>query len=174
MFEKKNIPPELLTEIFKYIEDDCKTLYSCILVNKQWHSINIPTLWRNPFYSPNSIKILINCLLEEDKDSLTGVELNFELLEKAPLYNYARFCIIIEKQHNFIYLIKTSVSNPLQILINKLVNFILDHSAGIRKLCLYNIDFNILINHHRFDNCFQNLYEIGYSSFYSGEFLDKL
>src|SRR5688572_2754831 len=135
------------------------------------------TLWRNPFYSPNSIKILINCLLEEDKDSLTGIELNFELLEKAPLYNYARFCTIIEIQHNhrFIYLIKNSVSNPLQILINKLGSFILDYSAGIRKLCPpYNIECNILINHHRFDNCFRNLYEISYNSCYSGEFLDKL
>ena len=106
MFEITSFPPELLTEISKYIEDDYKTLYSCVLVNKQWHSINIPTLWRNPFYSLDSIKILINCLLEEDKDSLTGVELKFELLKKPPLYNYARFCTIIESQHDFRHLIK--------------------------------------------------------------------
>src|SRR6185369_14801590 len=94
------LPPE----IFKYIEDDYKTLYSCTLVNKQWHNINIPILWRNPFYSLNSIKILINCLLEEDKYSLTGIESNlltFKLLEKPPLYNYARFCTIISNNYGF-------------------------------------------------------------------------
>src|SRR6185369_2926995 len=125
------LPLELLTETFKYIEDDYKTLYSCILVNKQWHIINIPTLWRNPFYSLNSIKVLINCLLEEDKDSLTGIELTFKLLEKPPLYNYARFCTILFNYCGFHHLVKTSVLNPLQ---NKLRNFILDHSMGIKKL----------------------------------------
>src|SRR5688572_8781922 len=88
------LPLELLTEIFKYNEDDYTTLYSCILVNKEWHYIIIPILWRYPFYSVDSIKIIVNCLLEEDKDFLTrnGIELFFELLEKPPLYNYAKFC----------------------------------------------------------------------------------
>ena len=86
------LPLELLTEIFKYNDYDYKTLYSCILVNKQWHYINIPILWENPFYSKGSIKIIINCLLEEDKDFLAGTKLDFKLLEKPPLYNYARFC----------------------------------------------------------------------------------
>ena len=93
-FLTMTLPLELLTEVFRYNDDDYKTLYSCILVNKQWHNINIPILWRNPFYSKNSIKIIINCLLEEDKDFLTrnSIELTFKLLDKSPLYNYARFC----------------------------------------------------------------------------------
>src|SRR5215213_6539534 len=98
------LPLELLTEVFKYNDDDYKMLYSCILVNKQWHNINIPILWRNPFYSKNSIKIIINCLLEEDKDFLTrnSIELTFELLDKSPLYNYARFCTrLYFNQYNF-------------------------------------------------------------------------
>ena len=72
----KLLPSELLIEIFKYIEEDYKTLYSCILVNKQWHSINILTLWRNPFYSKKSTKILVNCLLVKDKNFLMENELN--------------------------------------------------------------------------------------------------
>src|SRR6185369_5292605 len=82
------------TEISKYNDDNYKTLYSCILVNKQWHNINIPILWKDPFYSEDSIKIIINCLLEEDKDFLTrnSIELTFELLDKPPLHNYIRFC----------------------------------------------------------------------------------
>src|SRR4051794_39502207 len=67
--EKKmfaSLPYELLTETFKYIDDkDYSTLYSCILVNKQWHIINIPTLWKKPFHSIDTTKIIINCLLQE-------------------------------------------------------------------------------------------------------------
>ena len=120
LIEIISFPPELLTEIFKYIEDDYKTLYSCTLVNKQWHNISIPTLWRNPFYSLDSIKILINCLLEEDKDFLTRnhIKLTFELLEKLPLYNYARFStrLYFIKYFDFGCLIKIGELNPVQIL----------------------------------------------------------
>ena len=165
-----NFPLELLIETFKYIEDDYKTLYSCILVNKQWHNINISTLWKDPFVCGDSIKILINCVLEKDKDFLTrnGIKLTFELLEKPPLYNYARFCTtIIFNNYDLQFLIKNRK------LRNKLVNFILDHSAGIRKFDSCYVDCDLLINHHRFDNCFQNLYEIDYGRPYSGEFFDK-
>src|SRR6185369_4162402 len=84
---------EVLAEIFKYIEDSHKTLFSCILVNKEWHNINIPILWRDPFYSAGSIRVLINCLLVTDKDFLTrnNIKLSFELLDRLPLYNYAKF-----------------------------------------------------------------------------------
>src|SRR5206468_3132980 len=88
------LPLELLIEVFKYNDDDYKTLYSCILVNKQWHNVNISILWKCPFYCKDSIKIIINCLLEEDKNFLTRnrIDLTFEQLDKSPLYNYARFC----------------------------------------------------------------------------------
>src|SRR5215213_10306676 len=128
MFEIINsLPLELLTETIKYIEDDYQALYSCILVNKQWCNINIPTLWKNPFVCEDSIKILINCMLEEDKDFLTRncIELTFELLEKPPLYNYARFCTIFFNCHDFQCLIKNKELN----LQKKLGNFILDHST---------------------------------------------
>src|SRR6185369_4774745 len=89
--------------------------------------------------------------------------------------NYARFCTIIGYCHILGCLIKTFGSNSLQILHNKLVKFILDHSAGIRKLKInYYTNCDFLINHHRFDNCFQNLYELEYNSYDNNELLDKL
>src|SRR5688572_3124117 len=90
-----NLPSEILSEIFKYFQDDHKTLFSCILVNKLWHNISIPTLWKIVLYSSegSSIKILINCLLVEDKDFLTNhnIKLEFRLLKRPPLHNYARY-----------------------------------------------------------------------------------
>src|SRR5690348_1596759 len=88
------LPSELLLLIFKYIEDDYKAIYSCILVSKRWHNINISTLWKDPFISENSTKILINCLLTEDKNFLkkNDIKITFKLLKKVPLlYNYSKF-----------------------------------------------------------------------------------
>src|SRR5437764_6529122 len=85
------LPPEVLNGIFKYIKNNSKTIYSCVLVNKQWH--NVSTLWKDPLCSVDSVKILINCLLVEDKDFLSRkkIRLNIELLEKPLLHNYSRF-----------------------------------------------------------------------------------
>src|SRR6185369_10129515 len=83
--------------MFKYIEeDDYKTLFSCILVNKQWHDINIPILWKNPFICAGSSEIILNCLLVLDKDFLkkNKIKLTFKLLNKQPLHNYATFTTV--------------------------------------------------------------------------------
>src|SRR5947209_4431270 len=90
---------EILTEILKCIKDDYKTLFSCILVNRKWHSISIPILWRNPLYTISSARIIVNCLLAmKDKDFLikNSIELPFKLLDRPPLYNYAKFTTVLE------------------------------------------------------------------------------
>src|SRR5215213_2899780 len=134
------LPLEIFIEIFKYIEGDNKTLYSCVLVNKKWHNINIPTLWRNPFISKNSVKILINCLLVEDKNFLVENDIvlkDFELLEKPPLYNYAKFTTELDFYdfNECLQYLGVSVSPKYLQLKTKLEEFILDHS-NIRKLII--------------------------------------
>src|SRR5689334_19323229 len=91
LINSPNLPPEILTEIFKYLKDDYKSLYPCTLVNRHWHNISIPIIWRDPFYSTISFQILVNCLLVEDEDFLTknDIKLTFELLKK-PLYTIMR------------------------------------------------------------------------------------
>src|SRR4051812_42580457 len=104
----KTLPSELLIQIFKYINnDDYKTLYSCILVNRCWHNTNISILWEDPFNCGKSTKILINCLLVEDKNFLVenDIELAFELLERPPLYNYAKFATILNLRKMDLYAI---------------------------------------------------------------------
>src|SRR6266542_1889932 len=102
------LPLEILTMIFEHIEyDDYETLRSCILVNKQWHDINIPTLWRDSFVSESSTKIIIGCLLVEDKDFLVenDISLSFKSSEEQqPLHNYARFATKLDLRRNLIVL----------------------------------------------------------------------
>ena len=63
------LPPEILVEIFNYIENDHKVLLSSVLVNKhkQWHSFSKYSYFMEKhifFY----YRIIINCLLTIDKD----------------------------------------------------------------------------------------------------------
>src|SRR2546421_223836 len=124
------LPLELLTEIFKYIENNHKSLYSCILVNKEWHEMNISTLWRNPFQTKISVIILINCLLIEDRDLLTrnNIKLTFELLKKQPLHNYARFTTVLD--FSSCWYKNLPIQNPVKFggLKERLVKFILNYS----------------------------------------------
>ncbi|RIA78781.1 hypothetical protein C1645_842341 [Glomus cerebriforme] len=41
--------PELLNEIIQYFQNDYKTLYSCLLVNRLLCRLIIPLLWEDPF-----------------------------------------------------------------------------------------------------------------------------
>ncbi|KAG9300681.1 hypothetical protein G9A89_023479 [Geosiphon pyriformis] len=53
------LTPDCLSEIFGYLIDNKQALHSCILVNRTWCEIAIPTLWRQPFrllYSCDSHK----------------------------------------------------------------------------------------------------------------------
>ncbi|EXX75131.1 uncharacterized protein OCT59_021698 [Rhizophagus irregularis] len=58
------LPSECLQEIFKYIdENDTKTLYSILLVNRLWCSNIVSILWRNPFKNQKEEKISYKILL---------------------------------------------------------------------------------------------------------------
>ncbi|UZO07767.1 uncharacterized protein OCT59_028042 [Rhizophagus irregularis] len=46
-----NISSDIIEEILFFIQiDDIKTLYSCLLLNRQWCQLVIPILWKHPFY----------------------------------------------------------------------------------------------------------------------------
>ncbi|CAG8805773.1 15265_t:CDS:1, partial [Racocetra persica] len=41
--------PEILEEIFQYLNCDKASLHSCILVNRGWCKVAVPILWKQPF-----------------------------------------------------------------------------------------------------------------------------
>src|SRR2546430_4294362 len=45
----KTFPPEIIHEIVLYLKDDKKSLYSCLLVSRDWCREAIRLLWRQPF-----------------------------------------------------------------------------------------------------------------------------
>src|SRR5436190_2037223 len=87
-------------------ETDKNSLYSCLLVNKEWCSIVVPILWKifswhvalGRWWDCESAKKLSNtilaCLPSSSKKLLSdnGVKLSSEILLRSPLFNYISFC----------------------------------------------------------------------------------
>src|SRR6185369_628213 len=160
-YHKVNLSPELLLEIFQYIENDYNSLYKCVQVNKYWHNFSIPILWWNPFYSYKSVRILINCLLAEDKDFLTmerknkaknsciykdeddnDIKIWFKQLKKPPLHNYAKYTTELDVTPTFAIGNMFEIPNyfKFKAFVEYLVEFILDHSSIIKKVCMVHLD----------------------------------
>src|SRR5437660_12545042 len=96
-----DLPPEILIKIFQHFKDDYQSLYNYILVNKLLHYYNIQKLWRDPFYSTDSTKIIINFLLIKDPNFFVNNNIKlkpkeFERLKKSLLHNYIKFTTKID------------------------------------------------------------------------------
>src|SRR5438270_11985265 len=95
---------DCLVLIFNEMEKN--SLYSCLLVNKEWCNIVVPILWKKFSWNwhslygevSNSEKRLFNtilsCLLLSSKQLLSdnGIKLPSAVLKGVPLFNYIGFC----------------------------------------------------------------------------------
>ncbi|RIA94918.1 hypothetical protein C1645_873159 [Glomus cerebriforme] len=95
--------PDCLNDIFEFLEDDKKSLYSCLLVNRLWCEISVRILWKNiwdlQYNSIKSIKILstlIAFLPNESRELLykNGIFIPTPTT-KTPLFDYVSFCKFI-------------------------------------------------------------------------------
>src|SRR5436190_9575657 len=97
---------DILSILFEDVEqENDKTLYSCIFVNREWCQIAIPILWKNPWkkmFTANQYEILLKCFLmlmpKESKELLKKGGINFLIEDgfsqsslRSPLFNYASF-----------------------------------------------------------------------------------
>src|SRR3954470_4690397 len=94
---------DILFMIFEELQDDSKSLFSCLLVNRIWCETAIPVLWRNPWHYginySNKIylfTIFISCLPNDIKEFLTseGIKLP-PILYQLLLFDYLSFCRVI-------------------------------------------------------------------------------
>src|SRR5436190_1751422 len=85
---------DIIFLILKELQNDRKSLYSCLMVNRIWCETTVPILWENP-YSTNDksiiklARVIFSYLSEESKEILKKQEIN--LFTKAPLFNYISF-----------------------------------------------------------------------------------
>jgi hypothetical protein len=95
MISELNI--DCLINIFETLENDYKSLHSCILVNKLWCQCAIPKLWKNPWRNSEKvssqvslIKTYISAFPKESKEILleNGFELSSIEIKKSHIFNY--------------------------------------------------------------------------------------
>jgi hypothetical protein len=93
---------DILFLIFEELQDDPKSLFSCLMVNKLWCETTVPILWKNP-WSYTSINyrkkrnlfiIIAHYIFDNIKKFITEEE-SFQLpsvLDKSLLFDYLSFC----------------------------------------------------------------------------------
>ena len=85
---------DILFLLFEGLQDDSKSLFSCLMVNRLWCETVIPILWRNPWlyiytidYSNKSYLyyILTYYLSDSVKEFLTRKEIQLPSVSNKPL-----------------------------------------------------------------------------------------
>src|ERR1044072_516689 len=88
--------------IFEELQDDSKSLFSCLIVNKLWCETVIPILWRNPWCYEDNINyqekgflyhIITSFLSDDIKEFLIsqGIHL-YPISYQPPSFDYLSFC----------------------------------------------------------------------------------
>ncbi|RIA98934.1 hypothetical protein C1645_587756 [Glomus cerebriforme] len=92
---------DVLFSLFEELQDDSKSLFSCLMVNRLWCETVIPILWRNPwqysinYYNKFSLYHIITFYLTDDvKEFLTrqGIKLLSPISRRSFLFDYLSFC----------------------------------------------------------------------------------
>ncbi|GBC05289.1 hypothetical protein RclHR1_06150015 [Rhizophagus clarus] len=89
---------DVIYQILEELQDDSKSLYSCLLINRTWCETTVPILWKFPgrYVLNNSNNKLFNVILlqlsEKSRDNLKNVVNNiFTESFRPPLFNYIKF-----------------------------------------------------------------------------------
>ncbi|GES87402.1 hypothetical protein GLOIN_2v1699770 [Rhizophagus clarus] len=89
------LPTDVLIEIFSHLEDDYKTLQSCVLVNRIWCENSVPSLWAQPFLdlTPSTIiDVYLTCLTEPERNYLIDNDIiGIPNRRRVPAFDYVSF-----------------------------------------------------------------------------------
>ncbi|RIB23695.1 hypothetical protein C2G38_2072077 [Gigaspora rosea] len=97
------IPADCIEEIVEFLENNIRTLHSCLLVNRLWCQTVVPVLWRQPFRykrfnpSANLLQTYWSCMTVDCipiEDRLILQEFNIKLPDSnqsSAIFNYPSF-----------------------------------------------------------------------------------
>ena len=91
---------DILFLLFEELQDDSKSLFSCLLVNRLWCETVVLVLWRDPWrydisYNKSSLFNIVTLSLPDDiKEILTaqGIQFPSTTLQQPLLFDYLSFC----------------------------------------------------------------------------------
>ncbi|CAJ0873607.1 5301_t:CDS:2 [Entrophospora sp. SA101] len=160
--KRKLLLSSCLQHVFDYLKDvdnDEKTLYSCLFLNRECLNLVVPLLWRNPFKSDTTLKrsnsliqTYLTLLDDKDKKSLNSIGImliktaeNLQILKISPDYNnYEDFTNNINNKSNANYS-SHSYNNFATNYNNHLVDFSLTNGAkySLSKVKTFSLDYHI-------------------------------
>src|ERR1043165_263513 len=167
--EIQQIPGDCILNILKYLYKDHKTLFSCLLINKQWCEITVPILWRKPWKLGISIEFwefitdtLILCLSDYSKQVLhiNGI-ISSTVLSQQPKFDYISYIEYISQDlitkfvNNYIttnFEEDTFSSMHKDLLFEEIWKMFLNQCVSLNSFTLPNIK---IINYLGEDNCLQ-------------------
>ncbi|RIA92252.1 hypothetical protein C1645_820935 [Glomus cerebriforme] len=149
-----NTNVDVLYLIFGQLQDDKKSLRSCLLVNKTWCKLVVPILWKDPWKFLKwgkeilLLSVIISHLSEESKNEFCQ-DINFlKSSYQKPLFNYISFCRhlnlnAINRIIDTIYIIIYSKSK-ISFIKNKIINLFISENTKFTHLYIpYQFDFQI-------------------------------
>lgn len=157
---------DIILLILEEFQDDTKSLFSCLLVNKTLCEAAVPILWKNPskqfLPADESCKILFNVVLshlsKESRDNVKnqGSDLFMEEYQQ-PLFNYISFW-----KHLNLYFLKYMISKNVTriemskkyIVGNEVLKLFLDNDTKFVSLSIPKMNFFQISGS---ENCFSEL-----------------
>jgi hypothetical protein len=144
---------DILYIIFKRLQNDEKTLISCLSVNKTWCEVIIPILWKNPWkYLRKKKKLLLNVIIShlsnETKNDLMSQGISFLIdCYQRPLFDYISFCRHLNL--NIIKKIVNTINEPSKISIikNEVFNLFINENREFTHLyipCQFDHQINLI------------------------------
>jgi hypothetical protein len=159
---------DVLFLILEELQDDSKSLFSCLMINKLWCETVVPILWRNPWcYNINysNKKYLFATLsfyLSDDiKEFLIrqGIQLH-SVLSKSLLFDYISFCKSINiKVMNIIISIGSSLSYNQFLLQQEFYRLFMKRCPELKYLDMKSIKHQIFYLPEA-NNRFESLFEL--------------
>ncbi|GBC00552.1 hypothetical protein RclHR1_00390006 [Rhizophagus clarus] len=128
--------------ILNELQDDKKTLYSCLLVNKTWSEIIIPILWRDPwkYLKKGNEQLLLKVITT---NLISKQNFNIKIYQR-PLFDYISFC-----RHLNLYEIKRIINtideeSEMRIFKDKILDLFINENTKYTHLYIpYQFDNQI-------------------------------
>ncbi|EXX69913.1 uncharacterized protein OCT59_026620 [Rhizophagus irregularis] len=144
---------DILFLIFKELQKDSKSLFSCLMVNRLWCETVIPILWKNPwcydinYRNKNSLySFIISCLPDDIKESLISQEIFLpSILHQPPLlFDYLSYCRSIDVDIlNDIISIGTSESHNQFFLQLEIYNLLMKKCSEFKYINIISLQHQI-------------------------------
>jgi hypothetical protein len=184
-----NLNGDVLYLIFEQLQDDKKTLYSCLLVNKTWCDTTIPILWKNPWIilKNKNVELLLSTIISHlssvSRKKIGVPKLLTNPYQKPPSnyycqkpsFNYINYCRYLNLDEMRRIINKSIYDKDKNLMVqNEILNLFISENMKFTHLYVHkNFDHQIHIIHGA-ERCFSEIKFLSCSTDINDNILTKL